>query len=506
MNFNKQISKIINKMTEDNMVNTKIIAKNKLIIKNFLRDDDFLHKLVALDCDEKKLITFYIHLIKTDDYAFRTIELFNIPNKNDLLGGNFLQTAMQNGKSINFIYEISGFTWCFLGSSRIRVLFNFVDKNGDSFIHSYLKKLLTSKEKIDDKFIQHYKNIVIDGFKYDKLINSDGLTVFDILKTLDRTQITLQQLLSIENINYETNFYNFLKELTGNKEEDLKLINETYGSVNYVDNNGTLLTRTIKVLNNHSIVNNYNKKEMTEFIVSKIEQLLSYGVNPNIEDFNMYTYLHYAVLFIDDFITIDKLIDNGVEYGFDVNTRPSITSIKLKSGVSYLTFYKYYSLLKKYGYNNFEADFTIDDVKNKTDVSDYDIRYFRDKHNFNRRIDFIRVNLKNNNLKVEERFEEKFNEIYCDFISIFEIIKNFYYTNDDKEILTEMINMILEKRNNNLCNNSNVVSVEEILEALKSLVLKRQSYIFEKIDRCKQNILIDKIDGCKQNVLVGKKR
>ena len=53
----------------------------------------------------------------------------------------------------------------------------------------------------------------------------------------------------------------------------------------------------------------------------------------------------------DSTAAIQKAIDDGYK---------KFIITKLKNGVSYLMFYEYYSLLKKHGYNNFEADFTIE--------------------------------------------------------------------------------------------------------------------------------------------------
>lgn len=284
-------------------------------------------------------------------------------------------------------------------------------------------------------------------------------------------------------------FYNILGDiLSNNKEQNIKLLNNTFGDINVVSRElNNLLVYAIYV---------YDKDE--KLLLNLFSKLMEAGVNPSLKNIYKQTYLHVLInkhnelICKEDFNSFvyyhfDKVLKKSIEYGYDVNEKTSLLKTALDS--KHILTYEIYKILCSNGYDIINDKECIAYLKeNKNIVPN---QYLLEQSvNYRLIIDSLFSYLTKEKYKMEDNFKDKF---YCyeKEISEFLILINGYY-NSNSNLTTAWSKCIIENRKMSVNYNEYYISVLEVIEGLRTLINDFNEMLNSNVDKFKEKIYIHK--------------
>lgn len=496
---NKKLIKLVNQMTDNVEENYKTISKNYKIVKQILNNKKMLFDLMKIDCDEQKVSMFFECILTFPQDINIKVNPFTYLYEKDKNGNTFLHIIPENNHSLRFIFNIlNSIKLRNFNISVLNHLLYEVNNDRDMFMHIVLKDIIKNKKDINDDFINLLDFLLKNNFDYRYSYNHINKTVHEYIGIiLNSINVSSDKIHNIKYIIYENYFFEFLDDLSENKEKDIELINDIYGDINYCDEKGSLLNRSTRIIGPvKNIINNVTAYKTRDDIINKCKLLLEYGIDPNLRDKNGNTFLHNIIeLMTKEDEQIFDLINCAIDRGFDVNQRPTVLKSMLDFCPDNKRILKYYEYFIDKGYNTAIGDFNYDEIVKAKETAAFPQSsnkesYFKimELAKFREIVDYIIYKLDQEGFKVEDGFVEKFCWIYKDFVVFKAEIQSFSEITNDKNILMRLTKLISDNRKNSVIVKSEKITVEEVLEGLKLLFLDLQTDFFNKIDRSKQKI------------------
>lgn len=483
-----KLSSIIDSMSGSGAgysINKMIIYENRRFISKLNDKENLIKMAVSTYCDEDKIITFLRFVY--DSLSFSSDKLFD-DNSN-----SFLQNAVFSNKSLRFHEKLIAFT-------ILKIAPKYFDQDKPTTIFKLLEHKNDSNKTYMDCLLD------LSYFKVDKS-EKDFISLLECIALISIDYIIDYYDKIIEFSKYNRMSDNFIEELrricrkyilyspkfkNSDVEDKKKILINLFGTVNYYDNDGNLLwccledTIARKSLYEHMynpfrIPDNYTYIEL-------ITDLLECGIDPNLL-INGKTLVHNFILRDTVGVAVIKLLEVCLKYGYKINAENSLLTQCLDSwGTDERTLMVYKFLIA----NGFSSIDAIVDEKYilhhypTSGLADYKdeiiylywcqctLEYFSNV--FNQR-----------GLKVEKDFYNKFNNVINEFNTYRNKIQSFLDINEDY-ILRNIADIVIETRNNSVDISNEYITVSDIFDGLKYLLIKNQESFFENIEDVKQKI------------------
>lgn len=278
--------------------------------------------------------------------------------------------------------------------------------------------------------------------------------------------------------------------LVNDKEENIKLLKNTFRSIDVLDNDKY-----------SPLMYALYMEDDEEKLLALINKLLEAGVDPNAKNNAKYTYLHVMINRSNELINQNSLnsfvynyfedvLKKSIDYGYDINSTPSLLMCALKSKNMFS--YEIYKALCNNGY----------DV-----VNDKEIRQYMETNkgrvvnqqaigksiNYKTIISYLVLKLESNNYKIDKKFINELNNLEEDIYGFLELLRR-DLPNEYNLLIEEWYKHIIENRNNNVNYDDKPISALDAVEGLRLLIsdftnkLNNQVNIFkEKINIYKNN-------------------
>lgn len=453
-----KLSSIVQSMSDDKSRNKKIINKNIDFLLNYAQEKNLVDDLISLKCEDYKTRILLIRFLRMISIEDRNI----IMQKRDKDNNSILHMVAQNSSDIKLVNEmiksnLTGdvFSYDFLKKKN---------NQGKNFFDIVLNKNLIDNEQSSD-FINMLSliapldiSLIIDN--YDLIIKrlkdfnlSNGHPVFDAENTL--RSICKHQIVKIVK-----NFFN------DDKNENIKLIKDIFGDINYTDDNGSLLWDCVD----------------EDFIFEDaISKLLEIGVNPNIQNRYDDTFIHCAIEHNDSSDEIISVLMTSVDYGYDINQRPTIMKQILNCwGLTDETV-KVYKFLCQ---NNFNSSNVHVDESRFTNLGSCELEFIK-IYRINVVSDLVVDKLTSLGFDFEIDFKKKIINILLDFYTEMQQLGITLEGSDNLNLINLLTEGIIDAFNSNTNCIYKEIKVNDFLDGLKYVVSKQQQIVLDKINQYK---------------------
>lgn len=485
----KKLYSILDKLTGNIVNDFGLLEKHKKFLLQLSREENFFEYLADYKNDQKLLYFLYcIKMFPQNHDCFDTAIFNSLKIKKN--GNNILHLLAQKNNG------------CVLVLTMIE-LYDMVSKEeiADEILYTHNLEEKTCLQVLFDNIESNDKTDstkLIDLLIY--LINHNYENILDYKELLEDTNILERidsidkSILSQEKKEYirikfnDKQFGDFLKQLTDNKEENVNLINKSYGDVNFKDKNGSILHRCAQQYNS------YQQIVDEEFSIY-FKRLLDAGVDPNIINRNGENFIekiNFKNFQKNDFIYF--LMEESIKYGYDCNSHDSARILINHLGflrTSYRPF-NLYKLLCDNGYDTYlygpPRNLLVsynpgsdDKTAYKSFLELYDIQYF---------LDYLIYSLGQNNIKVEKDFKVKFKNIRGEIMYLTSILVGAFEIKKTEELAEMIMEELIKNRKNSVNNISEEISVIELINAFKTLFLQVENIFNEMHDECYKKLSI----------------
>ncbi len=454
-----KLSSILQSMSDDKSRNKKIINKNIDFLLNYAQEKNLVDDLISLKYEDYKTRILLIRFLRMISIEDRNI----IMQKRDKDNNTILHIVAQNSNDIKLVTEmiksnLTGdvFSYAFLKKKN---------NQGKSFFDIVLNKNLIDNEQSSD-FINMLSliapldiSLIINN--YDLIIKrlkdfniSNGHPVFDVENTL--RSICKPQIVKIVK-----NFFN------DDKEENIKLIKDIFGDINYTDDAGSSLLWDC----------------VDEGVIFKdtISKLLEIGVNPNIQNRFDDTFIHYAIEHNDSSDEIISVLMTSVDYGYDINQRPTIMKQLFDCwGLTYETV-KVYKFLCQNNFNSSNVHIVESHFTNLGSCKLEFIKIYR----INVVSDLVVDKLTSLGFNFETDFKKKIINILLDFYKEMQQLGITLEGSDNLNLINLLTEGIIDAFNSNKNCIYKEIRVVDFLDGLKYVVSKQQQIVVDKINQYK---------------------
>lgn len=454
-----KLSSIVQSMSDDKSRNKKIINKNIDFLLNYAQEKNLVDDLISLKCEDYKTRILLIRFLRMISIEDRNI----IMQKRDKDNNTILHIVAQNSNDIKLVTEmiksnLTGdvFSYAFLKKKN---------NQGKSFFDIVLNKNLIDNEQSSD-FINMLSliapldiSLIINN--YDLIIKrlkdfniSNGHPVFDVENTL--RSICKPQIVKIVK-----NFFN------DDKEENIKLIKDIFGDINYTDDAGSSLLWDC----------------VDEGVIFKdtISKLLEIGVNPNIQNRYDDTFIHCAIENNNSCDEIISLLKNSIDYGYDINQRPTIMKQIFNCWEIADDTVKVYKFLCE---NNFNSSNVHIDESRFTNLSLCEIELIK-IYRINVVSDLVVNKLTSLGFDFEIDFKKKIINVLFYFYTEFQHLGITLESSDNSDLINLLTEGIIDAFNSNIICINKEIGVNDFLDGLKYVVSKQQQLVLDKIDKYK---------------------
>lgn len=475
---------ILDQLTINPNNNYKIIDKNIKFLVSISNDKNFFIYLSDYKHDDK--LVYFLMCIQINleyQYYFKTALLNSLKIKKD--GNNIFHLFAERKRGAQLILLMLKL-YDKISDSKLAddILYQYNNDN-ETFmkvLFNYFEKYPNYKhEKFDDLLMYLITNGYSDVIRYK--MDKDGSTILEMIDKIDNKILSEYDKQNIKINFWDKKFYNFLMSLTDDKEENIKLINNAYISVNYKDIEGTLLHRCANCYNEHDI-------DSTEYFI----RLLEVGVDPNVLNKDNRNFIENIILRkpgSEDVIYL--LLKECIKYDYNYNTENNYNILmrflsKFRAGKISFNLFK---LLCDNGfdvYENVNNNILLDHCPIILEEKDI-YKYFLDLYSLHRFIDSLNAYLKiYYNIKFEEDFKLKFKEVREEF-DFFKKLIFAAHNEDFSNIVMITAQEIINNRENSIKEISGDVSIIELMDAFRSLFLQTDKTFNDMCDRCSQKVL-----------------
>ncbi len=280
-------------------------------------------------------------------------------------------------------------------------------------------------------------------------------------------------------------FLNIMDDiLVNDKEENIKLLKNTFRSINVLDNDKY-----------SPLMYALYMEDDEEKLLVLINKLLEAGVDPNAKNNAKYTYLHVMINRSNELVNQDSLnsfvynyfedvLKKSIDYGYDVNSTPSLLMCALKSKNMFS--YEIYKALCNNGY----------DV-----VNDKEIRQYMETNkgrvanqwaieksvNYKTIISYLVLKLENNDYKIGKNFINELNNLEEDIYGFLELLRR-DLPNEYNLLIEEWYKHIIENRNNNVNYDDKPISALDAIEGLRLLINDFTNKLNNQVNSFKEKI------------------
>ena len=281
-------------------------------------------------------------------------------------------------------------------------------------------------------------------------------------------------------------FYNILDDiLSNNKERNIKLLDDTFSTVNVLSSDfNNLLVYAIYVYNNNE-----------KMLMDLFNKLLEAGVSPGMRNIYKQTYLHVLINKHNELINkedfnsfvyyhFDEVLKKSIEYGYDVNANPSLLRTALE--VKHILSYEIYEMLCSNGYDVTKDVDSINFLKENKNVvpNQYLIEESVDCRIV---LDNMFLYLKKEKYEVEENLKKDLYDFEKEIYNFLRLLKG-HYGNSDYALANEWGNCIIENRKRSINTNDGPVSTLELVEGLRTLINNVNEILNNNVDEFKEKV------------------
>lgn len=464
MDSNKKFSVIISKMSADDGKNEKLFQRKKRVLKGPISLKDFVSKLH----DEDKTIMAirtYLNLIDDEDECSKVIM------EQDELGNNFLHTAIQAGYSEMFVSRCIVMLEYFLFNSDLATFVNQTNRRYRTIFHEIIYKRSCLFDDQDD-FPRLLGTLKSCGFNC-RLDDDNSFDILELTEYMSKhNKISDTQAIKIKQEIFKNNYAYFFKQLTDDVSKNKNLILGIFGDSELGSSKqSTLLRLCVFCLKNDSAL-------------KTIKRLLKVGIDPNLKNNDGQTFLDIAIAVQYDCSLLFNIIKEAIQYGFDVNHKPTIMKQLLKREDSIdrgMSLFNIYAMLCENGFDSYNADFSIEDIYRKKWFYHQEVECLVDLYSRQYLFCLLNQQLKGQNLVIDSSFAEQYNSVFTEFNKLYARIKRSVDAPSDMEFVNLIIEKLLESRNQSINVIDNDVSLGEILSALENVIIKFEKIITQNI-------------------------
>ncbi len=485
----KKLYSILDKLTGNIVHDFGLLEKHKKFLLQLSREENFFEYLADYKNDQKLLYFLYCIKMFPQNHGYFDTAIFN-SLKIKKNGNNILHLLAQKNNG------------CVLVLTMIE-LYDIVshDEIADEILYNHNFEKKTCLQVLFDNIESNNKTdstklidllIYLINHNYANIIDYKGIleepNILERIDSIDKSILSQEKKEYIRIKFNDKQFGDFLKQLTDNKEENVNLINKSYGDVNFKDKNGSILHRCAQQYNS------YQQIVDEEFSIY-FKRLLDAGVDPNIINSN-------GKKFIEkvnsknfekcDFIYF--LMEESIKYGYDCNLHDSERIL-----INHLGFFRtsqksfnLYKLLCDNGYDTYLYGPSRSLLVSHNPGSDdktayenflqlYDIQYF---------LDYLIYSLGQNNIKIEKDFKVKFKNIREEIMYLTKILSGAFEIKKTEELAEMIMEELIKNRKNSVNNITEEISIIELINAFKTLFLQVENIFNEMHDGCYKKLSI----------------
>ncbi len=474
----KKLCKIVKKMhgKEDSGYNNKIIQKNYSFLDSVTFMYNIVEAVISLDCEEEKKLVFLMEVkdVFKDNVVFYN-RIYSTPYS------TFLHEAATKNFSLKFFNGILDFSLKKIvnkdGCPK-EIIDNFInirDEHGNTFVHIVMDNLI-KKRDLDYEESCLLKCLIanLSFLNYNFLLPSSKGRAYDLCTYIDDIDRMNGYLYKFRDYFYEENMDANLCRVTIDKKSNQRLINSFYGkfrsfeklelyikSYRKFDDKKYSYTveefvRCFRVLLEGFEADNYDDKQILKMVVSN-------ALNNNYE-------------------LLIALLNECINYGCDINSDPFFMNDVFMHFYEDAAFEVYKFICSK-GFNTYNS--------NMGDISfgKFDDE-FEQLYQHQMFIEYLKKQFFDNNIKYDLDF---YSVYYEDTIAQFSkliddslVISNFSTRYQLADQIIEIIKNDLESNVNRV---DNAITIEDILNIIKKIVLDRQNIYLDNVESYKQKVL-----------------
>lgn len=438
MNINDKVKlKILISRMSDKRDNWDLISSSSLCIKPDFYSPDLMKEIKNLNCNVDNKLMFMNTLFRK--YNHKMSQLFSkhidefVMDFTEFISNEFITK------------EVSDLNDYYLLYSTLKALelfdFNyFVDGYNNCNILEYIEKINYNLSEIDNEILVKFKDLVI--YIYD--------SAFDQLA---------EKIITLPDSDVKT------------------FIEYVYGDINYVDDRGSLLHRALRC------------KIDDDTCLELVKKLLSLGVDPSATDYYKYNIIQCAIYNHNDEDFICKLIEETSKYDYKIKSRQNsnkdVIATLLDNGN--INLLKILDMLTDIGFKI--DDLNLINIKESKWGQSHLDEIERVKCFAAIKCDFINLKVEledKQNYQTENNFAEKIDGLEVKFSDTVRKVKNIVGYG---EFYFYWANAITENRNKSINHVDGKVTLDEALEALRSIVDNFTKEINNEINEQKNKIL-----------------
>lgn len=474
----KKICKIVKKMhgKEDSSYNNNIIQKNYSFLDSVIFMYNIVETVISLECEEEKKLVFLMEVKEVfGDHVVFYNRIYSTPYS------TFLHEAATKNFSLKFFNGILDFSLKKIankGGYSKEIIDNFInirDEHGNTFVHIIMDNLI-KKRDLDYEESCLLKSLIanLNFFNYNFLLPSGKGRAYDLCTYIDDIDRMNGYLYKFRDYFYEENKDANLCRVTIDKKSNQRLINSFYGK----------LRNFIKL---EKYIQSYRKFDDKKYSYTVEEfarcfRVLLEGIDANYYDDKQILKMVVSNVLDNNHELLMALLNECIDYGCNINSDSFFMNSVFMHFYEDAAFGVYKFICSK-GFNTYNS--------NMADVSFGKFNdEFEQLYQLQMFMEYLKKQFFDNNIKYDLDFYSVYDEDsisqFSKFIDDALVISNFLTRYQLADQIVEIIKNDLE---NNVNRVDNAITIEDILNSIKKIVLDRQNIYLDNIESYKQKVL-----------------